>query len=67
MKKERIKEMLTTKELSAIEDQMNAEKVLIAKYEMYAQQTNDTALKTKLNQAASMHRAHMEKLFTLLG
>ncbi len=59
--------MLTTKELSAIEDQMNAEKVLIAKYEMYSEQTNDKALKTRLNGAASCHRAHMEQLYSLLG
>ncbi len=59
--------MLTTKELSAIEDQMNAEKVLIAKYEMYSAQTNDKTLKTRLSRAASSHRAHMEQLYSLLG
>lgn len=59
--------MLTTKELSTIEDQMNAEKVLVTKYEMYAGQTNDTQLKAKLVQMAGRHRAHMEQLYSLLG
>lgn len=55
---------LTSKELSALEDQLNYESVLIKKYRTFAQQCSDQALKNKCNQIADRHQSHYN---TLLG
>ena len=53
---------LTEKELSAIEDQLSCEKLLIAKCTAYAQQCTDPELKQKCNAIAGKHQTHYEKL-----
>ncbi len=58
---------LTSKELSGIEDQLDAEKILITKYSMYANTTQDAQLKAKLEQIATKHQEHFDKLYSLLG
>ena len=58
---------LTSKELSAIEDQMNAEQTLIKKYTMYAQQATDPQIKTQCEQIAGKHQHHFNTLFNHLS
>jgi hypothetical protein len=58
---------LTSKELSAIEDSLKCEQTLISKCNMYACQTQDTELKTKLGEIAQKHQNHYDKLYSLLG
>ena len=58
---------LTSKELSALNDQMEAEKLMIKKYTMYAQNTSDQEIKAQLESIATKHCAHFDKLYSLLG
>ncbi len=55
---------LTSKELSAIEDQLNCEQMLIKKFKAYAQIATDPQVKTTCEQIASQHRQHFD---TLMG
>lgn len=55
---------LTTKELAALEDQLDFEKMLCCKYQDAAQQTTEAALKNSYNQYASQHKKNYD---TLLG
>jgi rubrerythrin len=57
---------LTTKELSALEDQLGTEKVLVAKYRSIAAQTTDAQIKSSLEQIAAKHQQHFDKLFSYL-
>ena len=58
---------LTEKELSAIEDQLSCEKLLIAKCTAYTQQCTDPELKQKCNAIAGKHQTHYEKLLSFLN
>lgn len=58
---------LTTKELSGIEDQLKAEQNIICKLSHFANSTQDGQLKSKLNEMASRHQQHYDKLYSLLG
>ena len=55
---------LTLKELSAIEDQLNCEQMLIKKYKAYAQSATDPQIKTTCEQIAAQHKQHFD---TLMG
>lgn len=55
---------LTSKELSAIEDQLNAEQMLIKKFKAYAQIATDPQVKTTCEQIATQHKQHFD---TLMG
>lgn len=55
---------LTSKELSAIQDQLGVEDNLIKKYTMYAQSTQDMIIRQKCEDIASKHQAHFN---TLMG
>lgn len=55
---------LTTKELSALEDQLSFEKMLCCKYQEAARTTSETELKNSYNQYASQHKQNYD---TLLG
>ncbi len=58
---------LTTKELEAIEDQLGAEQLAIAKNKMYAEASCDAQLKASFNSIAAKHEAHYAKLLGLLN
>lgn len=58
---------LTSKELTALEEQLKAESVLVAKYKAMANDTNDMQLSTKLNEIASKHQTHYDTLFQFLN
>ncbi|MEF9982961.1 MAG: spore coat protein [Oscillospiraceae bacterium] len=58
---------LTSKELSAIEDQLSVEKCLVEKFKMYSSDATDPQLKTKCEQIASQHQNHYAKLLNKLS
>ena len=58
---------LTSKELSAIEDQLNMEQVLVKKYKLYANACTDQQLKTKCEQIAAQHQNHYTTLLNELN
>mgnify|MGYP002663357412 CR=1 FL=1 len=53
---------ITGKELSALEDQLNYEQILIKKYRAFACRCTDAQLKTKCEQMASRHQDHFNCL-----
>lgn len=57
---------LSSKELSAIEDQLNYEQCLIKKYISYSTMCTDPTLKNKCNQIAGRHQQHYDKLLSYL-
>ncbi|MBQ8351944.1 MAG: ferritin-like domain-containing protein [Clostridia bacterium] len=57
---------ITCKELSSLSDLLGAEQLIINKYESYANQTTDTALKNKYEQMAKKHQQHFETLYAQL-
>ena len=58
---------ISTKELSALEDQLNYEQILVKKYRTFATQCTDPQLKTKCEQVAVRHQDHFNKLMSHLG
>lgn len=57
---------LTSKELSALEDQLGFEKVLCSKYQAAGQETGEADLKTKFQQCANQHKQNYTSLMTYL-
>ena len=55
---------LTSKELTAIEDQLGMEQNLIKKYKMYAQNVQDPKIREKCECIANRHQCHFN---TLMG
>lgn len=55
---------LTSKELTAIEDQLGVEENLIKKYKMYAASAQDEQIKQKCEAIACQHQTHFN---TLMG
>lgn len=55
---------LTSKELAALEDQLNCEQILIKKYKNYAQMTQDENLRNCCENLAAKHKSHYD---TLMG
>ncbi|MDL2234238.1 spore coat protein [Ruminococcaceae bacterium OttesenSCG-928-L11] len=58
---------LTSKELTAIEDQLGIEENLVKKYKMYAGACQDPQLKTKCEEIAAKHQSHFNTLMTHLS
>ena len=58
---------ISSKELSALEDLLGGEKLLVTKYKAYAQMCSDQELKQKCNAIAAKHQTHYEKLLTFLN
>ena len=57
---------ITAKELSALSDLLNVEQNLVAKYDAYAQATDDSVLKDRYERIAMAHRQHYEELYSNL-
>ncbi len=57
---------LTTKELSALDDQVRHEQVLVKKYQAMACLCSDTALQNELNSIADKHQQHCNTLLSFL-
>ena len=58
---------LTSKELSAIEDQLNMEQLLIKKFQTVAQLTSDPQIRTKFENITKKHHEHICKLLSHLN
>ncbi len=58
---------ITAKELSAIEDQLNQEQLLIKKYKNYATMCQDAQLKTTCENLAAQHKTHFDTIMSYLG
>jgi len=57
---------LTTKELTALEDSLGYEQVLVKKYRTLASQCNDAAIKSRLENIADRHQGHYDALFNFV-
>ncbi len=57
---------LTSRELTALEEQIGAEEMLVKKYEAMACLCNDTKIQQDLNNFANKHRAHYNTLVSFL-
>lgn len=58
---------LTAKELSALEDQLSMEQLLVKKYKMVASMATDQEIKTKCDQIANKHQEHFNRLMSHLN
>ncbi len=58
---------LTGRELTAIEDQLAAEQLLVKKYQIYSQSSTDPQIKMKCEQIAAKHQNHFDRLLKQLG
>lgn len=58
---------ITSKELTAIEDQLTIEQNVISKYKMYAQQSTDSEIKSKCECIAGKHQKHYDTLLAQLN
>ena len=57
---------LSAKELSALSDQLNFERVICAKYQAAVQESEDAQLKTRYQQYADQHRQNYNCLLGYL-
>ena len=57
---------LTSKELSALEDQISYEQTLVKKYQAMACLCNDSKIQQELNTFAQKHQQHFNTLVTFL-
>lgn len=57
---------LTSKELTALEEQLGTEQMLVKKFESMASMCSDTKLQQDLNNFASKHRAHYNTLISFM-
>ncbi len=58
---------LTEKELSALEDELAAEQLLVKKYQTYAMLCTDPQLKTQCEKIAGQHQKHFDRLMGFLN
>jgi hypothetical protein len=57
---------LSTKELSALQDQLGFEHTCAAKYQAASQETTDSALKNSFNRYAAQHQQNFNTLLNFL-
>lgn len=57
---------LSAKELSLINDSLSEEELLVKKYKMLAEHSEDSETKTKLQEIANRHQSHFDELYSLL-
>lgn len=57
---------LTTKELTALEDQLNFERVLCCKYQDAARSCNEADLQSSFRQYATQHQQNYQTLLNFL-
>ena len=58
---------LTARELSALEDELSAEQLLIKKYKTYAVLSTDPQIKTQCEQIPGRHQNHFDRLMGFLN
>ncbi|NLU52641.1 MAG: hypothetical protein GXX10_07245 [Clostridiaceae bacterium] len=59
--------MLSSKNLTILEDMLNYESLYYKKLNMYSQSCNDPQLKDVCNRAAQLHKQHFDLLFNYLN
>lgn len=59
--------MLTSKNLTILEDMLNYESLNYKKLDMYSQSCNDAQLKDVCSKAAQLHKQHFDMLFNYLN
>lgn len=57
---------LTEKELSALNDLLADEELLTKKFQMLAQQTQDTEIRDKFQRISEQHQGHFNSLYQYL-
>ena len=58
---------LSEKELSCINESLAEEELLVKKYQMLAEQTQDREISAKMSEIAGRHQKHFDQIYSLLG
>ena len=58
---------LSAKELSALNDLLSEEELLIKKFKMLASQTQDAQLKQEFTEISNKHQGHFNSLYSQLN
>ena len=58
---------LSEKELSAINELLCEEELLVKKFQMFSQQTSDVEIKKEFESIANKHQGHFNKLYSQLN
>ena len=58
---------LSDKELSALNDLLSGEELLIKKFQMLAEHSDDTEVKAKFTEISNEHKEHFRSLYSQLG
>lgn len=58
---------LSEKELTCISESLAEEELLVKKYQMLANQANDSEICNKFQGIAQRHQKHFNELYSLLG
>ncbi len=57
---------LSAKELSMINDSLSDEELLVKKYKMLAEHSEDSETKKKFQEISARHQSHFDKIYSLL-
>ena len=58
---------LSEKELSLLNDALSEEQLLVSKYQMLTQQSQEPEISSKFQQISQKHQKHFNELYSLLG
>lgn len=58
---------VSEKELSALNELLNEEELLVKKFQMLAQHTQDQEIKEKFEEISKKHQGHFNMLYEQLG
>lgn len=58
---------LSEKELSSIQELLADEDLLVKKFKMLAEHTEDAALKAKMTEISNKHQGHLNELYSKLS
>lgn len=58
---------LSEKELSLLNDALSEEQLLVSKYQMLAQQSQEPEISSKFQQISQKHQKHFNELYSLFG
>lgn len=58
---------LSEKELSLLNDSLTAEMLLVKKFQMLANHSDDAEVQAKFNEISNNHQSHYNSLYSLLG
>lgn len=58
---------LSEKELSALNDLLSEEELLVKKFKMLAEHATDTSVKNEMNEISSRHQEHFNQLYKHLS